>query len=154
MGGEEEDLVWEVISSQGGRGDLAGFFAKTWKAGSGPRSSSLFPQLQILPVGQMDRFLGAELRKLMQKLMEMDGGGNMKRKRGQEGKNSSLLLRKDVQTLIQHKEWDLIAVSESILNITSTQRVGKHLFNNGKFTMKALGVGTWLGGTYSHSLDF
>lgn len=94
-----------MISSQGGRGEIyAGFFAKTWKAGSGPRSSSLFPQLQILPVGQMDRFLGAELRKLMQKLMEMDGGGNMKRKRGHEGKNSFLLLKKDVQTLIQHKE--------------------------------------------------
>ena len=52
----------------------------------------------------MDRFRGAMLRKLMQKLMAMDGGGNLKGKRGLEGRNSFLLLRKEVQTLIQHKE--------------------------------------------------
>ena len=93
-----------MISSQGQGKDLAGFFAKTWKAGSGSRTSLLFSQLQTLPVGQMDRFRGAMLRKLMQKLMAMDGGGNLKGKRGLEGRNSFLLLRKEVQTLIQHKE--------------------------------------------------
>ena len=101
----ERNLIWHErwLALKGQGKDLAGFFAKTRKAGSGSRASSLFPQLQILPVGQKDRFRGARLRKLMQKLMAMDGGGNLKGKRGLKGKNSFLLLRKEVQTLIQHK---------------------------------------------------